>query len=318
MKVTEHIEKAQKPLFTFEVLPPLKGKNIESIYETIEALLEFSPAYMNITYHREEIEFQKQENGLLKKRSVKKRPGTVAISAAVHHKYQSLDVVPHLICGGFNRQETEDALIDLNFLGIRNILALRGDPEKSSKNFIAKEDGHSYAIELVKQIADMNRGHYLDSEVVNQSPTDFCIGVAGYPEKHVEAPNMDTDLRNLKAKVDAGAEYIVTQLFFDNQKYFDFVDKCRKFGIDVPIIPGLKPLSTKKQLNILPQTFFIDIPDELVREINKCKTDEAVKQVGVEWAIKQSKELYSSKVPGIHYYTMGKAEETKKIVKAVF
>lgn len=317
MTVTDYIKKATKTLFSFELLPPLKGENIQSIYDTIDPLMEFNPSYINITYHREEILYKKREAGLLEKKVVRKRPGTVGIAAAIKYKYK-IDVVPHIICGGFSSEETENALIDLHFLGIYNLLVVRGDNLKSEKYFIPEKDGHAHAADLVRQIMDMNRGIYIDQELENKMPTCFSLGVAGYPEKHVESPNMQTDLRHLKDKVDAGAEYIVTQLFFDNKKYFRFVELCREIGITVPIIPGLKPISNKNQIFSLPQSFNIDIPSEFVNEIEKCKTNADAYQVGIEWAIQQSRELMKNGAPSLHFYTMGKSANIRKIAEAIF
>jgi methylenetetrahydrofolate reductase (NADPH) len=318
MKVVDHFNNSDKTLFSFEILPPLKGKDINLIYEVIDPLMEFDPKYLNITYHREEVVYKRHKSGLLEKKAVHKRPGTVAIAAAIKYKYQKVIVVPHIICGGFTREETENALIDLHFLGIRNLLVLRGDPLQADKAFIPEEGGNANALNLINQIQNLNKGLYLDEELENTTKMDFSMGVAGYPEKHIEAPNLDTDLYYLKKKVEAGADYIVTQLFYDNKKYFDFVKKCRKAGIDVPIIPGLKPISVKRHLNILPSTFNIDIPEALAKEVRKCKTNNDVRQVGVEWAIMQSKELVKEKAPAVHYYTMGKADNIYNIAKAVF
>ena len=317
MKVADILKNTDKTLISFEILPPLKGDSIEGIYRTIEPLLEFKPPYLNVTYHREELVYKKHESGLLERRIVRKRPGTVAISAALHYKY-GIEVVPHIICGGFSREETENALLELHFLGIRNLLIVRGDPDKSTKTFVPEEGGNNYAIDLVKQIMDLNKGKYLDDELLNSTKTCFSAGVAGYPEKHPEAPNMRSDIGYLKTKVDAGAEYIVTQLFFDNQKFFSFVDECRKAGITVPIVPGLKPISVLSHLNVLPKTFYIEIPEALENEAKKCKTNDEIRQVGIEWAIMQSKELVAAGVPVVHYYTMGKSDNTRKIVEAVF
>ncbi len=317
MNVIERIEQSDKPLFSFEILPPLKGSSIQALYDSIDPLVEFNPSFVNVTYHREEYVYKKREKGYLEKIAIKKRPGTVGICSAISTKYK-MDAVPHLICGGFTKEETENALIDLNFLGINNVLALRGDPIKTEAQFIPEEGGNRYAVELVKQIVDMNNGVYLDDELENPAPTNFCIGVAGYPEKHFESPNMSTDLEFLKAKIDAGAHYIVTQLFFDNQRYFDFVAKCREVGIDVPIIPGIKPIATQRHLQFLPKFFNIDIPEDLATAVAKCSDNAAVKQVGIEWAIQQSKELVDNGVPGIHYYTMGKSTQVKQIAAAVF
>ncbi|KAB2859042.1 MAG: methylenetetrahydrofolate reductase [NAD(P)H] [Flavobacteriales bacterium] len=317
MKVTEHLKNAKKPLISFEILPPLKGKSIQSIYDSIDPLMEFKPSFINVTYHREEFVYKKREKGFLEKIAIKKRPGTVGICAAIMNKYQ-VDAIPHIICGGFTKEETENALIDLNFLGVDNVLALRGDPIKTESTFVKEEGGHAYAVDLVKQIVGLNKGIYFDEDLQNANPTNFCIGVAGYPEKHFESPNQKTDLKHLKAKVDAGAEYIITQLFYDNQKFKNFVESCRAIGIEVPIIPGLKPISNKSQLVSLSKFFHIDLPDELVDAIEKCKNDDAVKQVGIEWAIQQSKDLLAFGSPCIHYYTMGKSVATREIIKQVF
>jgi methylenetetrahydrofolate reductase (NADPH) len=317
MKVTEHLARANKTLFSLEILPPLKGKGIQSIYDGIDPLMEFGPSFINVTYHREEFVYKKREQGYLEKIAIKKRPGTVGICAAIVNKYK-IDAVPHIICGGFTKEETENALIDLSFLGIDNALLLRGDPIKTESAFVPEEDGHNYAVDLVKQVVGLNKGLYMDEDLQNANPTDFCIGVAGYPEKHFEAPNLKNDLKFLKQKIDAGADYVVTQLFYDNQKFKDFVNECRKEGITVPIIPGIKPISNKAQVLSLPKFFHIDLPDELVDAIEKCKNDDEVKQVGIDWAIQQSKDLIEFGVPCIHYYTMGKSLSVREVVKAVF
>ena len=318
MKVVDHIKKAAgKTLFSFEILPPLKGQNIQSIFDHIDPLMEFEPPFIDVTYHREEYVYKELSGGLLQKKVVRKRPGTVGICAAIQNKYE-VDAVPHILCGGFTREDTENFLIDLDFLGIDNVLALRGDAVKNETYFSAEKEGHTYAKDLVKQIVGLNKGEYLDDELLNKSKTNFCIGVAGYPEKHMEAPSLDQDVLRLKEKVDAGACYVVTQMFFDNNKYFEFVDKCRKAGITVPIIPGLKPLATKKQLSILPHRFHVDLPDELTLEVLKCKSKEEVRQVGVEWCIKQSKELIKGGAPVLHYYSMGKSDNIQKIAGELF
>ena len=313
MKVIDHLKKSNKQLFSFEILPPLKGKGIDSIYKSLDPLMEFSPPFIDVTYHREEYVYKKREDGLLERRSVRKRPGTVGICAAIMNKYQ-VDTVPHIICGGFSKEETENALIDLDFLGIDNVLVLRGDPIKSQTYFIPEEDGHKYASELLTQVNRLNKGIYLDEDLKNLSPTNFCIGVAGYPEKHFEAANMRSDIHFLKEKVKAGAEYIVTQMFFDNQKYFDFVKLCRENDINVPIIPGLKPLSTKSQLSLLPQRFHLSLPNDLVDEVLKCKNIDDIRQVGIDWSINQINELINFGVPCIHFYTMGRSDNVRKIV----
>ncbi len=315
-KVTEHIAGSDKALFSFELLPPLKGQDFSAIQNAIDPLIEFNPAFINITYHQQEVVYDTLGNGLMKKHTVRKRPGTVGISAAIKYRY-SIPVVPHIICGGFTREETENALIDLNFLGIKNLLVVRGDPPVGMKTFVPEPDGNAHAVDLVKQIAQLNQGRYLEKDIKNYRSTDFCIGVAGYPEKHSESPNLESDLHFLKKKVAAGADYIVTQMFFNNQKYFDFVKNCRAKGIDVPIIPGLKPITTQNQMVSLPQTFHVDLPEALVKEILKCKDNRDVRQVGVEWAILQSKELLKFGVPGVHFYTMGKSDNIREIAKNI-
>lgn len=318
MKVTEHIENAQgKTQFSFEILPPLKGQNIQSIFDGIDPLMEFNPPFIDVTYHREEYEYKELPSGLLERRVVKKRPGTVGICSAIQNKYQ-VDAIPHILCGGFSKEDTENFLIDLDFLGIQNVVALRGDAVKSEIYFRAEKNGHNYATELVSQVANLNNGIYLDDELLNSAKTNFCIGVAGYPEKHMEAPSPDSDIHYLKQKIKNGAEYIITQMFFDNQKFFDFVAKCRKEGITVPIIPGLKPIATKKQLNIIPHRFNVDLPDDLIMAVVKAKDNDAVKQVGIEWCIAQSKELVKAGIPVLHYYSMGKAESVKAIAREIF
>lgn len=316
MKVTDHLKESKDTLFSFEILPPLKGKSIQSIFDGIDPLMEFNPRFVNVTYHREEFIYKERENGLLEKIAIRKRPGTVGICAAIMNKYQ-VDAVPHLICGGFSREETENALIDLQFLGIDNVLALRGDSIKTESSFRPHQDGHAYAVDLINQISDMNKGNYLMDDV-NLEPTRFCIGAAGYPEKHFEAMNLSTDLKYLKQKVEAGAEYIVTQMFFDNEKYFAFVDACREEGIDVPIIPGLKPIKTLRHISFLPKFFHIDYPEALSAELLKCKTNKDAEQVGIEWGIQQSKELKAANVPCIHYYTMSNSDSVKAIAKEIF
>ena len=318
MKVTEHIEQANgESLFSFEILPPLKGQNIQCIFDSIDPLMEFNPPFIDVTYHREEYEYKELPSGLLEKRIVKKRPGTVGICAAIQNKYK-VDAIPHILCGGFTKEDTENFLIDLDFLGIDNVLALRGDAVKSEIYFKPEKEGHQFASDLVTQIENLNKGLYLDEYLQNTSATNFCIGVAGYPEKHMEAPSLDSDIHFLKKKIKNGATYIVTQMFFDNKKFFEFVDKCRKEGITVPIIPGLKPLATKKQLNLIPHRFKVDLPDDLIMEVVKAKDNEAVKQVGVEWCIAQSKELITAGIPVLHYYSMGKSDNIKAVAKEVF
>ncbi len=316
MKVIEHIKEAKDTLFSFEILPPLKGANIQSIYDGIDPLMEFKPKFINVTYHREEFIYKERENGLLEKIAIRKRPGTVGICAAIMNKFH-VDAVPHLICGGFSKEDTENALIDLHFLGIDNVLALRGDSIKTESAFKPHPEGHRYAVELIQQIDEMNNGRYFVDDV-QLAPTNFCMGTAGYPEKHFEAMNLSTDLHYLKAKVDAGAEYVVTQMFFDNKKYFEFVDACRAAGINVPIIPGLKPIKTMNHIAFLPKVFHIDFPEELSKELMKCKSSADVNQIGIEWGIAQSKELKAAKVPCIHYYTMSTSDTVKRIASEIF
>ena len=317
MKVIDIIKNSDKTVFSFELLPPLKGNNAGRIYKTIESLVDYDPKYINITTHRDEVEFRELTDGLIKKHTIRKRPGTVAIAASIQHKY-GIPVVPHILCGGFNKSETEYVLIDLNFLGIQNVLALRGDGLKNQHTFKPEENGHAHANELVDQIVNLGKGQYLEQGLKNNTPLDFCIGVAGYPEKHFEAPNLEQDLSYLKQKVDAGADYIVTQMFFDNQVYFDFVKKCREIGINVPIIPGIKPINMKNQLTVLPKIFSIDLPQDLSKELAKCKNNEEAREVGTEWAIYQSKDLVAHNAPSLHIYTYGISDNVKEIVKAVF
>ncbi len=317
MSVIEIIRKAKGTLFTFELLPPLKGHSIEKVYSTIDNLAEFGPAYINFTSHRNETVYRERPDGLLEKQVLRKRPGTFALAAAVKYKY-NIPVVPHVLCGGFTREETENVLIEMNFLGINDVLALRGDPPRGSRSFIPEKNGHSHTWELVQQIVNMNNGKYLEETLEDTTPTSFCIGVAGYPEKHFEAPNREIDLDNLRHKVSTGASYIVTQMFFDNKKFFRFRDECRKAGIEVPVIAGLKPVSALNDINLLPQTFHIDMPNELVKELKKCKTDREAREVGIEWATMQSKELIRDGVPGIHYYTLGRSDNVARIVKQAF
>ncbi|MEO8173412.1 MAG: methylenetetrahydrofolate reductase [Sediminibacterium sp.] len=316
MKLTEHIEQAKDTLISFEVLPPLKGKTITTLYDHLDPLMEFKPSWINVTYHRSETMFKKKVDGTFEKVEVRKRPGTVGICAAIMNHYQ-IDAVPHIICGGFTKRETEDALIDLDFLGIDNVLVLRGDAAKNETAFEPEIGGNHFAIDLLQQVNNMNNGLYLDEDIKNGGKTKFCMGVAGYPEKHFEAPNLEIDLLKLKQKVEAGACYIMTQMFFDNQKFYDFVKACRDIGITVPIIPGLKPITNKKQLSVLPRIFHVDIPTDLSNELMKCKTDLDCEQVGTEWLIQQSKELKKFGVPVLHYYTLGKPKVIWNVVKEI-
>ncbi len=314
MKVTDHIAQARGTLVSFEVLPPLKGKGIEALYKHLDPLMEFNPSFINVTYHRSEHVFKKRADGSFEKVVTRKRPGTESICGAIMNKY-NVDTVPHLICGGFSVNETEDALINLRYLGIDNVLVLRGDAAKNESAFEPEPGGHKYASDLLKQVVNLNDGIYLEDELKGTHKTDFCIGVAGYPEKHFEAPNMESDLKYLKQKVDAGADYIITQMFFDNAKYYAFVKACREIGINVPIIPGLKPIYSKKQLTVLPKTFHIDLPADLSNEILKCKTDEEVEKVGELWLLEQSRDLKKSGVPVLHYYTLGKPHVVVNVVR---
>ncbi len=317
MKVIDHLNNAKSTLFSFELLPPLKGSKLQTIFDAIDPLIEFNPAYINVTYHREEVVYQPTPNGALNPTILRRRPGTVGISAAIKHKYK-IDIVPHMICGGFNKFETEDALIDLDFLGIENVLVVRGDADKVTGRFEPKRNGFRHSIDLVKQVIAMNNGLYLDKTLERPNPTNFCVGVGGYPEKHGEAPNITSDIQRLKEKVDAGADYIVTQLFFENKHYFDFVKSCRAIGINVPIIPGIKPITIKEHMNILPKVFNVELPQELVKEMEKCPDNKSVKDLGVEWAIAQVKELKSQGVPSIHFYTMGKSDNIARIAREVY
>ncbi|WP_103866099.1 methylenetetrahydrofolate reductase [NAD(P)H] [Aquimarina sp. I32.4] len=317
MKVVDHIKKAKgKTLFSFELIPPQKGRSIQELYNNIDPLMEFDPPFIDVTTSREEFIYIDRE-GLLDKKLTRMRPGTVGICASITHKYD-VDTIPHVLCGGFTKEETEYLLVDCHYLGIDNIMALRGDAMKEEKYFTPTKGGHSYANELVEQIVNMNKGQFLHEVIETDNKSDFCIGVAAYPEKHLEAPSMDADIRRLKDKVEAGADYVVTQMFFDNQRYFDFVEKARNAGIKVPIIPGIKPVAVKRHLQLLPQVFRLDMPDALVREVEKCKTNSEVRQVGVEFAIQQSKELMEYGVPVLHYYSMGKSDNIKKIASAIF
>nr|WKN38437.1 methylenetetrahydrofolate reductase [NAD(P)H] [Tunicatimonas sp. TK19036] len=316
MKVIDHIAQAQDTLFTIEILPPRKGEDINTLFKHIDSLMEFKPAFIDVTYHREEYVYKEAGEGMLKKYVTRKRPGTVGICAAIQNRY-NVDTVPHVICGGFSKEDTENMLIDLDFLGIHNVLVLRGDPVKSDPGFVPHPEGHCYANQLIGQIADMNQGKYLYEET-SDTHTNFCIGAAGYPEKHFESPNPDTDMFYLKQKVDAGAEFIVTQMFFDNQKYFKFVEQCRANGITVPIIPGLKPLATVNHLTALPKYFFLDIPEALSKEVAKCKDNKDAREIGIEWCIQQCKELKAAGVPGLHFYTMSKSELVRRVAEQVY
>lgn len=318
MKIVDHIKCAKgKPLFSFELLPPVKGQSIKGIFDAIDPLMEFNPPFIDVTYLREDYIYKQHANGLLEKVAYRKRPSTVATCAAIMSKYK-VDAVPHLICGGFTKDETENALIDLQFLGIDNVLVLRGDARKSDSSFIPTPEGHAFASDLVQHVMDMNNGKYLHEDIETSEKTDFCIGVAGYPEKHFESPNLETDFKYLKLKVDLGAEFIVTQMFYDNEKYKNFVEKCRENGINVPIIPGLKPITNSKQLISLPKTFHLDIPLALSEAISACHSEKDVKEVGIEWMIEQCKGLIELGAPVLHFYTMGNSGPTRKIAQAIF
>jgi methylenetetrahydrofolate reductase (NADPH) len=317
MKVTDYFNQSRgKTLMSFEILPPLKGGSMQDIFKLLDALMEFKPPFIDVTYHREEYVYTRHESGYYEKTAIRKRPGTVGICAAIMHKY-GVEAVPHLICGGFTKEDTENALIDLNFLDIKNVLALRGDAMTFEEKFNPTVGGHAYALDLVRQITDMNSGKYLDPNIEKGSKTDFCIGIAGYPEKHFEAPNMDYDLHYTAEKIKAGASYIVTQMYFDNRRYFEYVDKCREIGIEVPIVPGIKPLTKRYQLSAIPRKFFVNMPDDLVKEVNKATTDAAMQEVGVEWTIMQCKELLKAGVPCIHFYTMGDVKTVSRILKQI-
>ncbi|MCB0424846.1 MAG: methylenetetrahydrofolate reductase [NAD(P)H] [Flavobacteriaceae bacterium] len=317
MKVTEHIKKASgKTLFSFEVIPPQKGSSIQELYNNIDPLMEFKPPFIDVTTSREQYIYI-EKDGLLDRKITRMRPGTVGICAALKYKY-NVDAVPHVLCGGFTREETEYLLVDCHYLGIHNVMALRGDAMSHQKYFEPTNGGHTYAIDLVKQIKNLNCGKYLHDVVEAHDKANFCIGVAGYPEKHIEAPSLQTDLKRLKEKVEAGAEYVVTQMFFDNKKYFEFIDAARKIGIEVPIIPGIKPLAVKRHLNVLPQVFKIDLPEELIKGVEKCKDTNEVRSLGVEWSIAQCKELLQAGVPVLHFYSMGKSDNVQAIASALF
>lgn len=315
-KITQYLDESKgKTLFSIEIIPPMKGQHLGELVSHIEPLMEFNPPFIEVTYHREEY-IEKSVDGILKRIPIRKRPGTLGICAAIMQKFK-VEAVPHVICGGFTKEETEDFLIDLHYLGIENALVLRGDQEKGEDRFVPKPGGHAFANELVAQVHAMNQGILLHEET-ESLPTNFCIGVAAYPEKHFEAASLEEDLRYLKQKVDAGADYIVTQMFFNNQHYFDFVHKCRAMDIHVPIIPGLKPLATARQLDILPEIFHLEIPEALASEVKKCSNNAAIKQVGIEWAVQQGKELMQAGVPALHFYTMSKSDSVHAIASQLF
>lgn len=317
MSVASFLKSNNQTAFSFEVLPPLRGNSIDTLFNSVERLMQFNPAYINITTHRTEVVYKEVSAGIFQRTNERKRPGTVAIAAALKSRY-GVATVPHVICSGFTPSELENELIDLSYLGITDLLVLRGDKAKSDRTFIAEEGGYNHAVELCNQVSAFNRGEMLDGTASGNLLAPFSFGVAGYPEKHEEAMNIDVDIAHLKAKIDAGAEYVVTQMFFDNAKYFDFVGRCRAAGIDVPIIPGLKPLTSLTQQALLPKTFHIDLPMELATELIKCKTNDQVKALGVEWAIMQAKELKEAGVPSIHFYSMNATASIEQIAKKVY
>ena len=318
MKVTQHIENAKgETLFSFEIIPPQKGKSIQELYDNIDPLMEFKPPFIDVTTSREEFIYVNKGNGLLEKKLTRMRPGTLGICASIKHKY-NVDTVPHVLCGGFTKEETEYMLVDCHYLGIDNVMALRGDAMKDEQSFVPTKGGNKYASDLVSQIYQLNQGKYLHEVMDIDNKADFCIGVAGYPEKHLESPSLQTDLKRLKEKVDAGADYVVTQMFFDNAKYFEFVAKAREMGITAPIIPGIKPIAVERHLQVLPQIFRIDLPEDLIAAVEKCKNNAEIRQVGIEWAIQQSIELKAAGVPVLHYYSMGKSENIRQIASQIF
>ncbi len=315
MKVTEHLRAAgSAPLISLEILPPTKGQSIESIFSVLDEFVEFNPAFINVTYHRAEQVFKKRPDGRFERVEVRKRPGTVGICAAIMNRYR-IDAVPHLICGGFSKEETENALIDLHFLGVDNVLALRGDAAANEKFFAPHPTGHRYAEELVAQIEALNRGRYLEEDIMDGVKTDFCIGVAGYPEKHGESPNWATDLHYLKQKMELGASYVTTQMFFNNQHFYTYRDRCREAGIDVPLIPGLKPLTSHRQVSVVPSIFNVEIPVELTKELLAAKTPAACEQVGEEWLLAQCQDLLKNGVKTLHFYTLGKPQVVRNVLR---
>lgn len=314
MKLTEQLKAAKDPVISFEILPPTKGKSIESIYAHLDPLMEFKPAFVNVTYHRAEQVYKKRADGSFERVEIRKRPGTVGICAALMNKY-GVEAIPHLICGGFSKEETENALIDLHFLGIKNVLALRGDAAANEKFFTPHPLGHRYAEDLVQQIIHLNQGHYLEDDIMEGVKTDFCIGVAGYPEKHFEAPNMDVDICYLKRKIELGADYVTTQMFFNNSHYYSFVQRCREHGIDVPIIPGLKPVSSKRQLSMIPSIFNVEVPPGLYNAMAEARTDTDCEKIGEEWLLMQCRDLLQQQVPALHFYTLGKPDIVYRVLK---
>jgi methylenetetrahydrofolate reductase (NADPH) len=314
MKVTEHLRNATAPVISLEVLPPTKGQSIESIFSVLDEFVEFKPAFINVTYHRAEQVFKKRPDGRFERVEVRKRPGTVGICAAIMNRYR-VDAVPHLICGGFSKEETENALIDLHFLGVKNVLALRGDAAANEKFFTPHPAGHRYADELVQQVRELNTGRYQEEDIMDGVKTDFCIGVAGYPEKHSESPNLDTDLYYLKQKIDLGAEYVTTQMFFDNRHYYNYRSRCEEAGINVPLIPGLKPVTSQRQLSVIPSIFNVEIPVDLTKELLAAKTPQACEQIGEEWLLTQCRDLLKNGVSTLHFYTLGKPQVVRNVLR---
>ena len=316
MKVIDQIRNSDKTAFSFEILPPMKGNSIEKVYNIIDKLREFDPKYINITSHHSENVYKTMPDGSFQKVNIRKRPGAVAIAAAIQNKY-GITAVPHMICKGFTKEETEYALIDLNFLGVYDLLLLRGDV-KTMEASQQTNLSHAHATDLQQQVMQFNEGIDLDGNSFDKPTTPFSFGVAGYPEKHEEAPNMDSDIFYLKEKVRNGADYVVTQMFFDNTKYFEFVERCRVEGITIPIIPGIKPVVFKNQLTVLPKIFRSDIPEVFAKELRQCQTEEACKQLGVEWCIAQCKELIEYGVPSLHFYSLMASESVKKVAQAIY
>ena len=317
MKVIDHLAQAKKPIISLEVLPPTKGRGIESLYRSLDMLMEFKPSFVNVTYHRAEQVFKKRNDGSFERVEIRKRPGTVGICAAIMNKY-GVEAIPHLICGGFSKEETENALIDLHFLGLNNVLALRGDAAANEKFFNPHPHGHRYAEDLVRQIIDLNKGRYQEDEIMDGIKTDFCVGVAGYPEKHFESPNLDVDVEFTKRKIDIGADYITTQMFFNNDHYYNYIKRCKEHNIHVPIIPGLKPITTKNQLTILPKIFNVEVPVDLCNEMNKTKNDADGDKVGEEWLLAQCRDLLKNNAPVLHFYTLGKPYVVYNVLKRLF
>lgn len=317
MSVASFLASEHPTAFSFEVLPPVRGKSIEQVFNTIDRLMPFNPAYINITTHRTEIIYREVSEGVFQRVAERTRPGTVAIAAALKGRY-GIPAVPHVICSGFNRAELENELIDLSYLGITDLLVLRGDRAKGENRFVPMPDGHEHAADLCRQVCDFNDGVMIDGKRHESPAQRFSFGVAGYPEKHEEAMNIDIDIEYLKAKVEAGAEYVVTQMFFDNRRYFDFVSRCRAAGIDCPVIPGIKPLTSLTQRALLPKTFHIDLPHDLAEEFRRCRDNDDAKALGVEWAIAQARELKAAGVPSIHFYSMNAAASVEAIAKAVY